>query len=144
MTEQKKKACEFLGSVRAHSKRARRLLEQIEVKRYQLLPGAIRYDKDRVNASPRDQMLETFAQIDELERFWQAECAEVTKLTWNVFHAIMQIPKGPEQTFLLEYYINQKSMFECSDLLNYSLRHTYRLQKKAIDVFVEVHADGWN
>lgn len=138
----KKEACEFLGGLRRHTKKAKKLEEKIEEKRYSLLPGAIRYDKDRVNTSPRDQMLEGFEEIDELERQLIDENRECYRAIIDISRAILQIPEGPERRFLLEYYINMKDIYKISAKLDYSLRHTYRLQRKAMEVFMEVHDGG--
>lgn len=137
----KKEACEFLGGLRRHTKKAKKLEEQIEIKRFALLPGAIRYDKDRVNTSPRDQMLEGFAEIDELERQLIDENRECYRAIIDISRAILQIPEGPERRFLLGYYIHMKNIYQLSAEFNYSLRHTYRLQRKAMEVFMEVQ-DG--
>ena len=58
----------FLGQVRGYDNKIKRLERTIESLRYNLLPGAIRYDKDRVDTSPQDGMSELFAKIDVYER----------------------------------------------------------------------------
>ena len=65
----------FLGKVRGYDNRIVRLQNTIDALRLNLLPGAIRYDKDRVQTSPQDSTTEIFAKIDEYER----EVAELKK-----------------------------------------------------------------
>ena len=59
---------ELLQSVRAEKLEIVILREQIEELKMSLLPGAIRYDKDKVQTSPDDQMSAVMEKVDDYER----------------------------------------------------------------------------
>lgn len=85
----KTEAYVFLGQVRGCDNKIRRLERTIESLRSTLLPGAIRYDKDRVDTSPQDNMTEIYAKIDEYER---QLAEEVQKRT----NAILKVDDAPK------------------------------------------------
>ena len=58
----------YLGRVRNLIRKEQKLRRHIEELRLSLLPSGIRYDKDKVQTSPLDQMLEALSEIDHYER----------------------------------------------------------------------------
>ena len=77
-------AYKFLGQVRGCDNRIKQLSRTIEALRYSLLPGAIRYDTDRVQITPTNKTEELFARIDELEKELAEEKDKAERaLGWN-------------------------------------------------------------
>ena len=72
-----------------------------------LLPGAIRYDLDKVQTSPRDKLPE-------------------------IGEAIEQLPDDNEKTVLTEFYIGRVSMKKVAALINYSPRRAYYFRKQGV------------
>ena len=133
---------EYLGQVRGLNRRIERLDEQILELRYSLLPGAIRYDKDRVATSPKDNVTETFARIYDLETDKKKLIAERQILTVCLFQIINRVPAGKERAFLLRFYIHCESMDKVADELNITLRHCFRIRNNAVVKFMEVLDDN--
>ena len=66
----------YLGKPRWMQSEISALTEQIATLKTSLLPAGIRYDKDKVQTSPDDQMSAIFSRIDELERERDAKALE--------------------------------------------------------------------
>lgn len=130
-------AYEYLGTVRRMTRNLERLNEHITELRYSLLPGAIRYDKDRVNTSPKDTLADTFDDIIELETEYMQMAEQRTATALKLFQEIGLLPVGKERSFLLKYYVRCEKMEQISDDLNITLRHCYRIRRKAVLMFSE-------
>lgn len=137
MTLEEMETCKYLGRVRNMIRNIDRINEQIVYLRYSLLPGAIRYDKDRVNSSPKDGMTDTFDRITELEQ----ERNKWVKLKANAELELLQefkrLPMGKERSFLLRYYIHNQNMEQISEELQVTYRHCFRIRQNAIRMFAE-------
>ena len=59
---------DFLMQIRRKEIIIRRKETQRDELRACLLPGAIRYDRDRVQSTPTDKMADVIARVDELDR----------------------------------------------------------------------------
>ena len=59
---------DFLMQIRRKGIIIRRKETQRDELRACLLPGAIRYDRDRVQSTPTDKMADVIARVDELDR----------------------------------------------------------------------------
>ena len=139
-----KEAFEYLGQIRRVEREMQRLELAIQQASFSLLPGAIRYDKERVNTSPDDMMTKTYAEIDEMERELKANYKRKTEYLKEIYGTIERIM--PEETesqqieknIVTMYFVGRKSIQEISDELNYSTRHTYRLRNRGVKTFAEV------
>lgn len=96
-----------------------------------LLPGAIRYDLDKVQTSPRDKIPEIMAKVDELEHQIEVLMQEKAMLIIEIGEAIEQLPDDNEKTVLTEFYIGRVSMEKVAALINYSPRRAYKRKKYA-------------
>ena len=128
----------FLGQVRGFDNKIKRLERTIESLRYNLLPGAIRYDKDRVDTSPSDQMQELFARIDEYERELSEARTNKVKAVLEVDKALNKMGDTKERTILKEYYIGKISIQDIADELGITVRHCFRLRNNGVSMFAEV------
>lgn len=139
-----KEAFEYLGQIRRVEREMQRLELAIQQASFSLLPGAVRYDKERVNTSPDDMMTKTYAEIDEMERELKANYKRKTEYLKEIYGTIERIM--PEETdsqqieknIVTMYFVGRKSIQEISDELNYSTRHTYRLRNRGVKTFAEV------
>ena len=59
---------QFLGRVRTYESDIRRAEVTAKELRSSMIPTAVRYDKDKVQAMKEDSMSETVARVDELEK----------------------------------------------------------------------------
>ena len=128
----------FLGQVRGCENRIKRLQRTIESLRCNLLPGAIRYDKDRVQTSPMDPMGELFCRIDEYERELQEELSKRTDIVLRVDTALGKMKDTKERTVLLEYYIGRIGFGDIAAELGVSYRHCLRLRKNGVEMFAGI------
>ena len=110
---------------------------QLRIKELQmsLLPSGIRYDKDKVQTSPSDQMLEIAAKVDDLERKMQSKLA---KLNADMVKAmtIVQAMPTPEyrQLLTLRYLTGRMPWEQIAQVMGYSIDHVKgHLHKMAID-----------
>ena len=95
-----------------------------------LLPGAIQYDKDRVQTSPRDQLSEVIARIDEIDRDVERLRREKALLILRISDVIEQLPDEYEKTVLTMFYIGREAMTEVAKVINYSPRRAYYFRKQ--------------
>ncbi len=130
--------CEYLGQVRGIKRKIERLDEQILSLRYSLLPGAIRYDKERVIVSPKDSVTEIFALIDALERDKAVLIEQKEKIQLQIYRKIKMLPVGKERAFLVRYYIVCENMTDIADTMDITVRHLFRIRENAIAMITEL------
>lgn len=131
----------ILGSVRRHDNNIRRLTRTIESLRSSLTPGAIRYDKDRVDSTPQNVMESLFAKIDEYERELAEEYTLRAQACLRLDAEINKLPKAQERQVLIEFYIGKISIPDIADGMGITPRHCFRIRKNAVEMFKEV-CDG--
>ena len=94
------------------------------------LPSAIRYDKDKVQTSPDDQMSKIVAEINALE----TEMAEVqllkTQQIEKIELAVNSLESDEERTALTMRYINRRPIAEIADDMGYSEPTIYRFMRQ--------------
>lgn len=106
-----------------------------------LLPGAIRYDKDRVQSSPGDQLSDTMAKIDEMERQVEALKAERSALIIRVNTMIEKLENDIERAVLTEWYINRTKPPRIASNVGYSERRMYHYKKEGVKHLAEILKD---
>lgn len=106
-----------------------------------LLPGAIRYDEDKVQSSPRDQLSETMAKIDELERQVEALKAERSALIIEVNNVIEKLENDIEKAVLTEWYINRTKPSRIASNIGYSERRMYHYKKEGVQHLAQILKD---
>ncbi|MGI6117820.1 MAG: hypothetical protein ACOYBC_05465 [Bilifractor sp.] len=125
------KAREILIAPRITTRKIETLRARIESRVNGLLPSCIRYDKDKVQTSPRDMMPECMAEIDEL-------CNQVNQLVKQKWKQIKRIERlcenltDPEQkVVILKYYTCGHAMREIASEIGYSISNTYKIRRHA-------------
>ena len=106
-----------------------------------LLPGAIRYDKDRVQSSPSDQLSDTMAKIDEMERQVEDLKAERSALIIRVNNMIEKLDNDIERAVLTEWYINRTKPSRIASNIGYSERRMYHYKKEGVKHLAEILKD---
>ena len=128
----------FFGKPRLHENKIRRLESTIEGLRDCLLPGGMRYDTDRVQTSQSDKMLEIMCRITELESELDEERQKKANAVREIDKALMKMPEGPYKTILAESYIGRISNYKIAEGMGISVRHYFRMRKKAVETFCEI------
>ena len=122
----------FLQQIRRKEIEIRRKQLQHDELQSCLLPGAIRYDVDKVQSSPEDPMGKIFAELDDLERQIAELNAEKAKLIHVITEAIEQLDDDFEKTVLTEFYIGRRSMRDAARAIDYSSRRAYYFRKQGV------------
>ncbi len=134
---------DFLMKPHRKKQEIRRLEETIEELRSCLLPGAIRYDRDSVQTSPSNQLEETVAKIDEMERRLERLRQERAALIIEVNATIDKLEDPVERSVLTFYYVNRYKPEEVAELIGYSERWMYKVKKEAVmKLFSEMQCEG--
>ena len=119
---------DFLMQIRRKEIIIRRKETQRDELRACLLPGAIRYDRDRVQSTPTDKMADVIARVDELDR-------EIEQLRREKASLVIVISDAIEK---LEDDIARAPMTEVADAINYSVRRAYHFRKMGVTHLGEV------
>lgn len=111
---------------------------ELEALRYRASgAGGIRYDKDRVQSSPKDYMALAMDDIVEIEKQIDEEKAEVENLMLEAYSIVRKMEE-PEQRAVIEwYYLNGLSMFDTACRMNMSERSAYYLKEDAVVTFIK-------
>ena len=106
--------CMYLGRVRNLTRKELKLRRHIEELRYSLLPSGIRYDKDKVQTSPIDQMLEVLSEIDRYERERLKVVKALIDIRSIIARKIIVLPEK-EYYVLSQYYLHLRTIKEVSE-----------------------------
>lgn len=133
--EVKRTMLKFFKSVRDERADIQTLQLRIAELEMSLLPRGIRYDTDKVQTSPSDQMLEVAAKLDALERKMQAKLVKLNKDMVKAMTIVQAMPT-PEyrQLLTLRYLTGRMSWEQIAEVMGYSVDHVRGyLHKCAID-----------
>lgn len=128
----------ILNAPRHYDNVIRRLEASIAGLRSCLLPGAVRYDKDRVVSTPANTMEELFARIDDLERKLAKTQDDRAAAALRADNILRKLPDSLERTVLVMYYVERKSMPDIAEALHISLRYSFKVKKRAMDKLARV------
>ena len=139
MTDNQNKAENYLKKIRDVEKVLKNKRDELEALRYKASgAGAIRYDKDRVQSSPKDYMTMAIADILEIEKQIQEDEASIEDIKGQAYAVVRQM-KQPEHRVLIEwFYLNGISMNETAIRMNMSERSAYYLREAALEVYGEL------
>lgn len=111
---------------------------QIEDLRLQMLPGAIRYDKDIVQSSPGDPMLNFIVRVDELERDIEVLKRRYVDEQKLISEAIEMLEDKREQVVLIGRYVSGDSYDEIAAELSLSVDRVFQIHRSAVDKMVGI------
>jgi len=129
---------DFLMQIRRKEIIIRRKEMQRDELRACLLPGAVRYDKDRVQTSPTDTMADVMARVDELDREIEQLKREKAHLVLEISDAIEKLEDDTEKVVLTEFYITRAPMSQVAETIHYSVRRAYYYRKSGVTHLGEV------
>lgn len=123
---------DFLMQIRRKEIIIRRKETQRDELRACLLPGAIRYDHEKVQSAPTDKMADVIARVDELDREIEQLRREKASLVIVISDAIEKLEDDNEKTVLTEFYIARAPMTQAADAINYSVRRAYDFRERGV------------
>lgn len=123
---------DFLMQIRRKEIIIRRKETQRDELRACLLPGAIRYDREKVQSAPTDKMADVIARVNELGREIEQLRREKASLVIVISDAIEKLEDDNEKTVLTEFYIARAPMTQAADAINYSVRRAYDFRKRGV------------
>lgn len=142
MTANQNAAQEYLKRIREVEISINNKELELEALRYKASgAGAIRYDKDKVQASPQDYMTMAIADIIELEQQIEEDKASVEELKGSAYSLVRKIDKPEQRAFIEWYYLNGVSMEQCIQNLYMSERSVYYLKDDALEEFGKLLAN---
>ena len=128
-----KQVYEFLNSARVLHWHWLRLKAKHDELESCLLPGAIRYDKDKVQVSPDDQVSKIMAEITELEqRMNQLQLGKAKRIE-EIDKAIHSIPSDEERTVLTMRFINRIPVSEIAESMGYAESTIYKFMNQGAE-----------
>jgi len=123
---------ELLTAPREDRKQINRCIQQINDLRISMLPTAIRYDKDKVQASPDDPMIKFGAKLEKLEaekRIYENKYIEDYNAADNM---IRQLENADLQAILTYKYLGGIQYIDIAKRMNYSRSYIEKLHGRAI------------
>ena len=129
---------EFLTMPKKTKLQIRSKQMQIEDLRLQMLPGAIRYDKDIVQSSPEDPMMKCIVRVDELERDIEGLKQRYVDEQKMISEAIEMLEDEREQVVLIGRYVSGDSYDEIAAELFLSVDRVFQIHRSAVDKMVDI------
>ena len=113
---------DFLMQIRRKEIIIRRKEMQRDELRDCLLPGAVRYDRDKVQSSPTDKMADVMARVDELDREIEQLKLEKAQAIIEISDVIEKLDNDKEKAVLTAFYIKAASMEAVAGIVCYSVQ----------------------
>lgn len=115
----------------------KRLEAEIYRNRAMLLPGAVRYDTDRVQVSPRDRMAEIMAKVGDLIEEQTRKRVALAEKRDRIIEEIHEIKgaKGACASVLYYRYVMRLRYESVADAVGYSVAHVKKLHRWGLDEF---------
>ena len=129
---------EFLTMPKKTKLQIRSKQMQIEDLRLQMLPGAVRYDKDIVQSSPEDPMMKFIVRVDELERDIEGLKQRYVDEQKLISEAIEMLEDEREQVVLIGRYVSGDSYDEIAAELFLSVGRVFQIHRSAVDNMVDI------
>ena len=128
---------EFLTMPKKTKLQIRSKQMQIEDLRLQMLPGAVRYDKDTVQSSPEDPMMKFIGRVDELERAIEGLKQRYVDEQKMISEAIEMLEDEREQVVLIGRYVSGDSYDEIAAELFLSVDRVFQIHRSDGDKMVD-------
>lgn len=127
----------------------RSLMEEMDTLVWSLLPGAIRYDTDRVQTSPVDKLAEAMGDLDRMQRKLKAleeRKDRERRIIRNLCNKIIGCPDltDKEREIILDRYADCEAWYKIADRRGISESKAFKLQRSALDkleAFLEAGAN---
>lgn len=135
MTENQKVAEKTLNAVRSANDKIRKMREAIEAKRLAALPGAITYDKERVQTSPANFTETLLVDAADLEAELKEYMESVDRLKLAIYQQITQLSVLDHQSVLLFYFFDELQWSEVAQRMAVSESRIYEIRSDALESF---------
>lgn len=133
---------DYLNSVRVLHWRWLRLKAKHDELESCLLPGAIRYDKDKVQTSPDDPMSKIVAEVYELEKEMSQIQIAKSKRVEEIYKDIRSVALEEERTALTMRFVNRISVSDIAEQMGYSEKRIYQfMDQGAAQIFKRFKKD---
>lgn len=132
-----KETYNFLTSVRRTEAEIVKLTIRHDELQTCLLPGAIRYDGDRVQTSPDDKMSKIAAEVVDLEEEIRATKIQKAEQIRKIEAAISTLEDEDEQMVLLAFYGGRIPMARVAELIHQSPRSAYYIRRRGVKHLAE-------
>lgn len=132
-----KQAYQFLNSARILHWEWLRLKAKHDELETCLLPGAIRYDRDKIQTSPEDSMSKIISEINELElemaRIQKKKSQQIEK----IYKEISRLSSDEQRTALTMRYINRIAVTDIAEAMGYAEPTIYKLMNQGGEVIAK-------
>lgn len=98
-----------------------------------LLPSGIRYDKDKVQGSYKNQLEKIMAQLDIVCKNIARLYSERYDKAIEIEDVISQVEQMHLRTILYHRYVSPKGINKIAEIMNYSPDWVYKNHRKAVD-----------
>ena len=133
---------DYLNSVRVLHWRWLRLKAKHDELESCLLPGAIRYDRDKVQTSPDDPMSKIVAEVNELEKEMSQIQIAKSKRVEEIYKDIRSVALEEERTALTMRFVNRISVSDIAEQMGYSEKRIYQfMDQGAAQIFKRFKKD---
>lgn len=131
------KVKEYFRQIRKEQKELWHLKETIGLRHMQLLPKAIRYDKDHVQTSPYDTISETMVWIADQTRKLEALSARLEARRSKAIDMVSALTESDEREVMRLYYLEStngrlRTWEEVAEIMNYSIQTIFIVHGKAL------------
>ena len=132
-----KEVKEFLRSIRHEQQEILHLQEMIDAAELELLPQAIRYDKDKVQVSPEERFSKVCAAVADYQEELGREIVKLLKKQMRAAEMIMGLDDEKERMVLRLYYLTTDhgqplTWGQVAIRMNYFERHVKRIHGNAL------------
>lgn len=132
-----RQAYEFLNSARVlHWKWLRVKAKHDELESC-LLPGAIRYDRDKVQTSTDDALSKIIAEIEALEREMNRLQLDKSKQIKKIDKAVNELESDEERTALTMRFINRRPVSEIAEAMGYAEPTIYKFMNQGAEHIIQ-------
>lgn len=137
-------------NVKSFLYRVRREMREIQIKQMQiaqirssLLPSGIRYDVDKVQTSPSDQISEVMARADEIDRRIAADVDAMQEDLFKAMDMIDALEDSRERQVLTLYFLTPtvNRMEDVAEIMSYSVRQVFTIYEEALKHCSELQSD---
>lgn len=136
MTKNQKEAQQYLSRIRRIEQELHGKRLEIEALRYKASGmGAIRYDKERVQATQQDYMTLAINDAIELEHQIEEDEASIEDIKGQAYSIVRQMDTAEHRAFIEWYYLNGLSMSDTAFNMSMSERNVYYVQERALEEF---------
>jgi len=125
-----KQAYEFLNSARVLHWQWLRVKAKHDELESCLLPGAIRYDRDKVQTSPDDIMGKILAEVNELEQRMEQLQVAKSKRIEEIYTIINSLQSDEERTVLTMRFISRIPVTEIAEAMGYAEPTIYKFMNQ--------------